>query len=153
MQFHYSICNVVQANGVQCIPHNQIDGALLPFILISDSSAKEELDKMDKAECDKVLSNQSLLDEIKLNPMALEGWFDPYICGNRPTSVNPFGFQIRCTPSGSMLKRTFYGFILHFVQHLPHDQCPDGQGVGRTYIQWTDAPLLEHVCYLYHYFV
>ena len=82
MQFHYRVCNGVRGDGVQRIPHNLFDGAPPTFIIISYKGSAAELDKMDKAERDKLLSNQSLLDEIKLNLTALEGWFDPYVCGN-----------------------------------------------------------------------
>ena len=65
----------------------------------------------------------------------LEGWFDDFQVGEKDDVVNKFGFQIRTTPTGSMLKRTFFDFILHFKAQLPHDQGEKGLGVV-LFLDW-----------------
>ena len=52
--------------------------------------------------------------------------------------VNPFGFHVRATPSGSMLKRTFYDFMVHFKNYLPHNQGPNGRGVV-CFLDWHSS--------------
>ncbi|CAB9506584.1 unknown protein [Seminavis robusta] len=135
MSFHYSVANIVRADGAQCLPKECVEGAPAPYILISDGSSSSELDSMDKASRDRLLVNQSEDDTIQLNPGVYDGWFDDYQVGKRDTLVNPFGFQIRTTPTGSMLKRTFFDFILHFKNQLPHDQGPNGHGVV-LFLDW-----------------
>ncbi|CAB9529901.1 unknown protein [Seminavis robusta] len=136
MQFHYSVANIVRADGVQCHPHESVEGAPAPYVLISDPSSVCELDNMDKASRDRLLANQTEDNTtFTLNPSVLEGWHDQYQLGKKDTLVNKFGFQIRTTPTGSMLKRTFYDFILHFVQQLPHDQGANGLGVV-LFLDW-----------------
>ncbi|CAB9505609.1 unknown protein [Seminavis robusta] len=135
MQFHYSVANIVRADGVQCHPDQKVEGAPAPYIIISDTSSANELDKMPKADRDRLLANQSENDTIRLNPAVLEGWFDTFEVGKKDDLVNPFGFQVRTTPTGSMLKRTFFDFILHFVSQLPHDQGPNGLG-SILFLDW-----------------
>ncbi|CAB9505664.1 unknown protein [Seminavis robusta] len=136
MAFHYTVANIVRADGAQHQPFESVDGAPAPYIIISDASSATELDTMEKADRDKLLANQREEDTtIKLNPSVLESWYDGYQLGKREELVNPFGFQVRATPSGSMLKRTFYDFLLHFKQQLPHDQGPGGLGVV-LFLDW-----------------
>lgn len=135
MQMHYSVANIVRADGIQSQPHDMVEGAPPPMILISDKGSADELDSMDKAERDRRLANQSIEDEIRINPNVVEGWFDDLEVGNRVSTVNPFGFLVRTTPTGSMLKRTFYDFILHFKNMLPHNQGEGGLGVVLT-LDW-----------------
>ncbi|CAB9526972.1 unknown protein [Seminavis robusta] len=136
MTFHYSVANIVRADGAQCHPDECVEGAPPPYILISDASSSSALDSMDKAERDRILANQSEANSmIEFNPAVLEGWFDGYQVGKKDDIVNPFGFQIRTTPTGSMLKRTFYDFILHFAKNLPHDQGKGGIGVV-LFLDW-----------------
>jgi len=106
MPFHYSVANVVRADGAQAIPHKHVEGAPPPMVLIADPSnaGASELDDMDKQARDKILANQSENDEIKFNPQVFTGWFDEFEVGARDTIVNPFGFKLRATPTGSMLK-------------------------------------------------
>ncbi|CAB9523867.1 unknown protein [Seminavis robusta] len=129
MQFHYSVANVVRADGVQCHPHECVEGAPAPFVLISDASSSHAMDSMDKADRDRLLANQTEADVIPLNDAVLRGWFNDYQVGKKDTIVNKFGFQVRTTPTGSMLKRTFYDFLLHFSSQLPQNQGKNGLGV------------------------
>jgi hypothetical protein len=131
LPFHYSVANIVRADGVQCVPHEHVEGAPPPYVIISDASSGNELDSMDKADRDRALANQSEADIICVNPSLLDGWFDDFIAveEQKPSAVKKYGFQIRMTPSGSMLKRIFFDFILHFINSLPHDQGPKGRGI------------------------
>jgi len=140
MTFHYSVANIVRADGAQCIPHDHVEGAPPPYVIISDNSASDDLDTMDKSSRDKALANQSKADTlIPINPTLLEDWYDDFNPGeDKPTAINKFGFQIRMTPSGSMLKRIFFDFLHHFVEHLPHDQGPNGQGVF-LFLDWHSS--------------
>ncbi|CAB9504178.1 unknown protein [Seminavis robusta] len=136
MQFHYSVANIVRADGAQCHPHESVEGAPAPYVIISDGSSSNDLDNMEKADRDKALANQSESNtRIQLNAAVLEGWFDEFEVGSKDDIVNKFGFQVRTTPTGSMLKRTFYDFILHFTKQLPHDQGPNGIGVV-LFLDW-----------------
>jgi hypothetical protein len=141
MPFHYSVANIVRADGAQCIPHQLIEGAPAPMILIADpNSGASDLDTMDKQKRDKVLANQIESDDVvTFNPQTFTGWFNDFEVGARATIVNKFGFKLRATPTGSMLKRTFYDFMLHFKDQLPHNQgAPEKQGVI-LFLDWHSS--------------
>ena len=141
MPFHYSVANIVRADGAQCIPHQLIEGAPAPMVLIADpNSGASELDTMDKQKRDKFLANQTESDDVvTFNPQTFTGWFNDFEVGARATIVNKFGFKLRATPTGSMLKRTFYDFILHFKDQLPHNQgSPEKQGVI-LFLDWHSS--------------
>ena len=38
MQMHYSVANFVRADGVQCHPHDMVEGAPAPMVIIADPS-------------------------------------------------------------------------------------------------------------------
>jgi len=132
MQFHYAVANIVRADGVQCHPYELVEGSPAPMVIMSDPSSVDELDGMEKSERDKRLSNQKATDEIRFNDAVLEGWFDCFEVGKRDAIVNKFGFQVRTTPTGSVLKRTFFDFVHHFKDNLPHNQGPGGRGCWMT---------------------
>ena len=84
---------------------------------------------MNQFDRDEALLHQTEEDIVDISESILQGWFDAYQVGKKDDLVNVYGFRVRVTPSGSMLKRTFYDFVVHFSKHLPHDQGPNGKGV------------------------
>jgi len=44
-------------------------------------------------------------------------------------SSNVYGYNVRVSPSGSMLQRLMYDAAIHFVDHLPSNQGKGGEGV------------------------
>ncbi|CAB9530682.1 unknown protein [Seminavis robusta] len=72
MHFHYSVANIVRADGAQHHPDQHVEGAPAPYILLSDAGSAHELDKMSKADRDKALSNQTEDDAIEFNPTVLD---------------------------------------------------------------------------------
>ena len=130
MQMHCSVANVVRACGVQCPPHDLVKGAPLPMAIVSDPSSATESDGMGKAERDRRLANQTVsVDQIKFNEKVMEVWFEAFELGQRETILDPFGFQVRATSTGGMLKQTFFDFVLQFKDNLPCNKGANGLGV------------------------
>ena len=137
MAYHYTVANTVCANGAKSVPGLGLEGAAPPYLIISHQSeaAADPIDDMNQFDRDEALSHQTEEDIVDISESILQGWFDAYQVGKKDDLVNVYGFRVRVTPSGSMLKRTFYDFVVHFSKHLPHDQGPNGKGVV-LFLDW-----------------
>ena len=71
MQMHYSVANIVRADGVQCQPHDIVEGTPPPMVLISDPSSENQIDRMEKPDRDRFLLNQSESEPILSNLIRL----------------------------------------------------------------------------------
>jgi hypothetical protein len=96
-------------------------------LIIQDKSSKDELDDMLPEERDRRILEQDEEDEIDLPTRLWEGWHNLFESGMEVEDVNPYGFQIRGTPSGSILKIIVFDLTVHFVKHLAKDQDKDGE--------------------------
>ena len=76
------------------------------------------------------LMHQTDDDDIELPSSIAEALLD--MSGNTEEEINPMGFGLRCTKSGSILKTNILDYIIHFISQLPAGQGPDGCTVFRT---------------------
>ena len=98
---------------------DQVNGAAPPFIVhsIQTTAAKNE---------DEEPPTYSPDSKIVLNERFLEGLANP-LAGPKDFTerINPCGFCVRATKSGSMTLDVIYDYACHFFKHLPK-----GQGRG-----------------------
>jgi hypothetical protein len=126
MNFHITLCVTTQAAGENCVPGKGIEGAPPMFVILSDKSATDEIDNLPAQQQKESISEQHPDDIVKLNGALMTEWFDLKNLESNTKDVNTYGFNIRATPSGSILKRNFYDYILHFIRYLPKGQGPGG---------------------------
>ena len=120
MAVHYTIALTTQAAGMYSIPGKGIYGAPPPFIIVAVTSA-------DSGEGENV--NEQEMDDIIEVPCSVQSGFintDNFSPTNKH-AMNPYGFGLRVTQSGSILKSLFSDLMAHLVNNLPPGQGKDGK--------------------------
>ena len=115
-----------QGAGNYDCPGTGQSGAPPPFCFASQSSAKDELEGKSKQEQMECLRNQTDDDDIQLPVDIATALLEK---GTTPEEINPVGFGLQMTKSGSILKSNFLDYIIHFIRHLPPGQGPGGKTV------------------------
>ena len=100
---------------------NGINGAAPPFIVHIIQTA---LAKNNETKEPPMYSPDS---KIVLNKIFSEGLANPLVRPKDFTErINPCGFCVRATKSGSIKLDVIYDYACHFVKQLPKDQGKDG---------------------------
>ena len=122
MSFHVTMGVTTQGAGNYNCSCTRQSGAAVPFLFASQSSARDELEGKSKQEQMDCLLNQTDDDDIQL-PMEIARAVME-MNGSTTDEINPVGFGLRMTKSGSILKSNFSDYIIDFVKHLPPGQGP-----------------------------
>ena len=128
MSMHITACITTCGNGRYCIPKDGISGAPAPLLIFTDKSKSKKKEK----EVREQQRHGALPNVQQPSARFLVGLGkdeDESFVNQKDSEMNPFGFGVATTSTGSMIQETFFTFATHFIESLGPGLRPNGMPV------------------------